>query len=117
MGVKGHYIPVSKVVIEGKSGLCVNIYDDREWIRRKVKKHRPDVSILELGSNDCAGATPFEPGTRPTRLVYAQKCLEDVCDYMHDYMGVRFIVVCEVIDRRSYHCPRVDQPLYNGYQY
>ncbi len=107
--VHGKYIPVSAVFIEGKGGLGLDNYTDREWLRRKVELYRPDLILLEDGTNECAG-TPAPD----VNLTYAKKCFEDVCDFFHDFMGVRFVIACEVIDRKRFRHYTVDHDLYGS---
>ena len=58
---------------------------DLSW----VKKYKPDIVILEMGTNDLSGHTPEVVGSK----------LDDLVHVLRDQYKVRVVAVCQVINR------------------
>ena len=72
-------------------------WEGAQWQRQSVmtcmlcKSVRPDIVIVQLGTNDLS--------SRPPLLVGSD--LEDFVRLLHDWCGVQFVCVCQTIRRRS----------------
>ena len=56
-----------------------------------VRSTRPDIVIMQLGTNDLPFQSPLQVGSE----------LEDFVRLLHDSYGVKFVCVCQTIRRRS----------------
>ena len=56
-----------------------------------VQSFRPDIVILQLGSNDLTVSEPLHVGS----------AIEDFVRLLHDTYGIRFICVCQTINRQG----------------
>ena len=56
-----------------------------------VRSTRPDIVIMQLGTNDLPFQSPLQVGSE----------LEDFVRLLHDFYGVKFVCVCQTIRRRS----------------
>ena len=56
-----------------------------------VRSTRPDIVIVQLGTNDLPFQSPLQVGSE----------LEDFVRLLHDSYGVKFVCVCQTIRRRS----------------
>ena len=56
-----------------------------------VRSTRPDIVIVQLGTNDLPFQSPLQVGSE----------LEDFVRLLHDSYGVNFVCVCQTIPRRS----------------
>ena len=56
-----------------------------------VRSTRPDIVIVQLGTNDLPFQSPLRVGSE----------LEDFVRLLHDFYGVEFVCVCQTIRRRS----------------
>ena len=56
-----------------------------------VRSTRPDIVIVQLGTNDLPVQSPLQVGSE----------LEDFVRLLHDSYGVKFVCVCQTIRRRS----------------
>ena len=56
-----------------------------------VQSLRPNIVIVQLGTNDLASCSPLQVGSE----------LEEFVRLLHDSYGVQFVCVCQTIRRRS----------------
>ncbi len=79
------------------SGVCVSLKGTGGRTVEKVKKYdisvissfKPDIIILELGTNDLSSLPPEVVGSR----------IEELARFFRDELRVRVVPVCQVIDR------------------
>ena len=58
---------------------------------RILHSFRPDIVIVQLGTNDLTSTPPLQVGS----------AMEDFVHLLHDPYGVKFVCVCQTIRRRS----------------
>ena len=69
---------------------------DLSW----VKKYKPDIVILEMGTNDLSGHNPEAVRSK----------LDDLVHVLSDQDKVRVVAVCQVINRNLPHTQAPDNP-------
>lgn len=91
-------LPLEHVYVCGRSGLGTSS-NDLDFIRQKVTSFRPDVVILELGTNDLASSNV----SGAPDFIFANSVADKVINFAEELRyrwGVRSVVSCLVVKRR-----------------
>ena len=101
-GSQGNYnqslgLPQENISIFGKGGLKAN-KDGIEFITTKTKQVKPSVILIELDTNDLA-VKAIDEGKQVNNTLHQ---LFYLCTQLFD-LGVRKIVLCEIVNRRKLH--------------
>ena len=64
------------------------------------QKYKPDIVILEIGTNDLSGHNPEVVGSK----------LDDLVHVLRDQDKVRVVAACQVINRNLPHTQAPDNP-------
>ena len=86
-------LPRENIYIVGKGGLKAD-EEGLNLITTKAKQVKPDIVLLETGTNDLA-VSAFDKTTQVTQTL---SYLYQICEQLFT-LGVKRIIVCEVINR------------------
>ena len=93
------FSPEKSVFIQGRGGLMLDHYG-RDFIRDRVNRSRPDILILEIGTNDLTDQV--HPSTLADNV-------QNLCSELRRRYSVKYIVLLQVVQRRkTRQCPRAE---------